>query len=143
MFLAGICQQGDVVHVPRSCLAARRYSQGLEMPLLPVHLSVTQLVLPNLKTTYGKLRRTCILIWGFSKKELKRNSGGVGGGRKNQISPWLPFSTVVILGWCLNGSCRAQDALWHLLAAVLFLKGKGAAIPSPAHARETFFLPLC
>lgn len=109
-------QQGDATHVPRSCLAARRYSQGLDMPLLPVHLPVTQLVLPNLKTTHGKLRRTCILIWGFSKNELKRNSEGLGNGRKNQTSCWLRFSTVVILGWCLNGTAEPRmpsDTCWQ------------------------------
>lgn len=102
------------------------------------------LVLPNLKITYGRLRRTCILIWGFSKNKLKRISRGLGSGRKKQISHcWLHFSAVLILGWCLTGSCRAQDAFGHLLAAILFLEGKGAAIPSPAQSRVIFLLPLC
>lgn len=45
-----------------------------------------QLVLPNLNTTYGRLRRTYILIWGFSSHELKRISRGLWSGRKNQIN---------------------------------------------------------
>lgn len=34
------CQQVDVIQVLRSCFAARTYSQGPEMPLLPAHLPV-------------------------------------------------------------------------------------------------------
>lgn len=114
-------------------------------PSLP---STYLLVLPNLKTTYGRLRRTYILIWDFSKHELKRISRGLWSGRKKHklisISSVPPGQRmVVIAGWCLSGSRIARDALGRLLAAALFLEGKGAAIPSPARSRQVPLLPLC
>lgn len=41
-----------------------------------------------------------------------------------------------------QGQLQSPGSLGHLLAATLFLEGKGAAIPSPAQSTETFILPL-
>lgn len=143
IFLVGGCQQGDVIQVPRSCLTARRYSQGLEMPLLPVHLPVTHCCCQPPKNRWEAKKNLHPHLGFLQEWAEKRISGGLGTGRRSHISHrWLHFSMVVILRWCLNGSCRAQDVLGHLLAAMLFLEGKGAVVPSPAQSRETFLLCL-
>lgn len=101
------------------------------------------MVLPtSKKKTYGRLihRHPHLeFLQEWAEKDFRRIGNWQEKPHWSSLAPFLHGCDAWLLPqWQL----QSPGCPWTLLAAMLFLEGKGAAVSSPAQSRETFLLCL-